>query len=165
MNTANLPFEPPILTLGVVYHVVAAYDSAGNKMNLYLNGALVATNNMKGGDLTQVVATSSLFGESLFGDPDLNGSIDEIRVWRGALTAAQVSATDAAGPNAAPDFNVALSVSQSGGNFIINWSTGTLLNATNIMGPWTPVAGASPPSYSVPISSSGPVNFYRVKVQ
>jgi len=46
VNTANLPFEPPVLTPTVTYHVVAAYDSVGNKMNLYLDGALVATNNM-----------------------------------------------------------------------------------------------------------------------
>ena len=164
VNTANLAFEPPVLTPGNVYHVVAAYDSVGNKMNLYLNGALVATNNMKGTDLTQIVATNGLIGESLFGDPDFSGTVDEMRVWRGVLSAAQVAAMDAAGPSTIPDLNVSLGASKSGGNFVITWSSGTLLNATNLGGPWTPVAGASPPSYSVPISS-GPVNFYRVKVQ
>src|SRR5947207_4636179 len=88
VNTANLAFEPPVLTVGTTYHVVAAYDSVANKMNLYLNGALVATNNMAGRDLTLIQATSGYFRASLFGDPDVSGSIDEIRVWKGVLSPA-----------------------------------------------------------------------------
>ena len=71
VNTANLPFEPPVLTPGQVCHVVAAYDSVGNKMNLYLDGVLVATNNMAGSDLTLIQADQGLIGASLFGDPDV----------------------------------------------------------------------------------------------
>ncbi len=164
VNTANLPFEPPVLTPTVTYHVVAAYDSVGNKMNLYLNGALVATNNMAGLDLTMIQATSGLIGASLFGDPDLSGSIDEIRVWKGALSPAQVAATDFAGPTSVPNFNLTLSAHLSGNNLILNWSAGTLLEATNVTGPWTPTLGAAPPSYSVPISGA-PRKFYRVQVQ
>ncbi len=73
-NTSNLPLEPPILTVGATYHVDAVYDSFSNQMSLYLNGALVATNNMLGSDLTQVLATSGNFGASLFNDPDFTGS-------------------------------------------------------------------------------------------
>jgi hypothetical protein len=164
VNTANLPFEPPVLTPGAVYHVVAAYDSVGNKMNLYLNGALVATNNMGGNDLTLVQAASGYFGASLYPDPDLSGPIDEIRVWRGVLSAAQVAATDFAGPTNVPDFNVTLSAQISGGNLIVSWPSGTLLQATNVTGPWSPVAGAVPPSYSVPVSGA-PMKFFRVQVQ
>jgi len=163
VNTAGLAFEPPVLTAGTTYHVVAAYDSVGNKMSLYLNGALAATNNMKAGDLTQVVATSGVFGESLFGDPDLNGSIDEVRVWRGALSAAQVAATDFGGPSSVPDFNVTLGSSISGNTLTLTWSTGTLLQATNVTGPWGPVGGAVSP-YSVS-TSGAPMTFYRVQVQ
>jgi hypothetical protein len=164
VNTANLPFEPPVLTPGQPYHVVAAYDSAGNKMNLYLNGALVATNNMAGADLTFVQADQGLIGASLFGDPDLSGPIDEIRVWRGVLSAAQVAATDFAGPSSVPNFNLTLSAQLSGGNLIVTWPSGTLLQAPSVTGPWTPVSGAAPPSYSVPISGA-PMKFFRVQVQ
>jgi hypothetical protein len=164
VNTANLPFEPPVLTPTVVYHVVAAYDSVANKMSLYLNGALAATNNMAGLDLTLIQATSGLIGASLFGDPDLAGSIDEMRVWKGVLSPAQVAATDFAGPSSVPNFNVSLTANLSGGNLIVNWSSGTLLEATNVTGPWTPTLGAAPPSYSVPISGA-PRKFYRVQVQ
>jgi hypothetical protein len=165
VNTANLAFEPPVLTPTVVYHVVAAYDSVGNKMNLYLNGALVATNNMAGSDLTLIQADQGYIGASLFGDPDLSGSVDELRVWRGVLSAAQVAATDFAGPGSVPDFNISLGASISGGNLHLTWSSGTLLEAPSVNGPWSPTAGATPPSYSVPISTGVPMKFYRVQVQ
>jgi hypothetical protein len=164
VNTANLPFEPPVLTPGQVYHVVAAYDSVGNKMNLYLDGVLVATNNMAGSDLTLIQADQGLIGASLFGDPDVAGSIDELRVWRGALSPAQVAATHFAGPSSVPNFNVTLTAQLSGGNLIVTWPAGTLLQAPSVTGPWTPVSGAAPPSYSVPISGA-PIKFYRVQVQ
>jgi hypothetical protein len=164
VNTANLPFEPPVLTVGTTYHVVAAYDSSANRINLYLNGALVATNNMLASDLTLVQASQGYIGASLFNDPDLVGSIDEMRVWKGALSAGQVAATDFAGPSSVPDFNVSLGFSISGGTLTLTWSSGTLLQSSNVLGPYVPVGGASPPSYSVPVSGA-PKMFYRVQVQ
>jgi hypothetical protein len=150
--------------VGTTYHVVAAYNSGANKMNLYLNGALVATNNMLGSDLTLIQASQGLIGASLFGDPDVVGSIDEIRVWKGALSAAQVAATDFAGPSSTPDFNVSLNASVSNGTLTLTWTGGTLLQSSNVLGPFVPVTGAAPPSYSTPVSSA-PKMFYRVQVQ
>ncbi len=80
------------------------------------------------------------------------------------MSAGQIAATDFAGPNSAPDFNVILTASLSGGNLILNWSSGTLLQATSLAGPWSPVIGASPPSFSVSVSGA-PATFYRVQVQ
>jgi uncharacterized protein YjdB len=164
VNTANLPFEPPVLTPNQLYHVVAAYDSVANKMNLYLDGVLVATNNMGGNDLTLIQADQGYIGASLFNDQDLAGNIDELRVWRGVLSPAQVAATHFAGPSSVPNFNVTLSAQLSGGNIIITWPSGTLLEATSVTGPWTPVGGATPPSFSVAVSGA-PMKFYRVQVQ
>jgi hypothetical protein len=164
VNTANLPFEPPVLTPTQLYHVVAAYDSVANKMNLYLDGVLVATNNMAGTDLTLIQADQGYIGASLFNDPDVSGSIDELRVWRGVLSPAQVAATHFAGPSSVPNFNVALSAQLSGGNLVVTWPSGTLLEAPSVTGPWTPVTGAAPPSYSVPVSGAA-MKFYRVQVQ
>jgi len=164
VNTANLPFEPPVLTPSQLYHVVAAYDSVANKMNLYLDGVLVATNNMAGTDLTLIQADQGYIGASLFNDPDVSGSIDELRVWRGVLSAAQVAATHFAGASSVPNFNLTLSAQLSGGNLIVTWPSGTLLQAPSVTGPWTPVSGATPPSYSTPISGA-PMKFFRVQVQ
>jgi hypothetical protein len=44
----------------------------------------------------------------------------------------------------------------------LQWTTGVLLQATNIAGPWTTNLIATPPSYSV--SATAPEMFYRVKI-
>ncbi|HWY75368.1 MAG TPA: LamG-like jellyroll fold domain-containing protein, partial [Verrucomicrobiae bacterium] len=164
VNTAGQPLEPAILTAGTTYHVVASYNPAGNKISLYLNGVLAATNNMEGSDLTFVQASSGLIGESLYGDPDFTGTVQELRVWRGPLSASEVAANDVAGPSSTPDFDVTLSTSFSGGTLTLTWSSGTLQQAPSVNGPWSAVVGATPPSYSVS-TSGGAMTFYRVKVQ
>jgi len=47
------------------------------------------------------------------------------------------------------------------GKFQLQWSQGTLLQATNLTGPWVTNTAASP--YT--ITPGGPQMFYRVKVQ
>lgn len=49
----------------------------------------------------------------------------------------------------------------AGGQFQLQWSQGTLLEATNLLGPWTTNAAASP----FTITPSGPQKFYRVRVK
>src|SRR5512146_220435 len=44
----------------------------------------------------------------------------------------QVAATDFAGPTSVPDFNVTISAQRSGGNVVLTWSTGTLLQAPSV---------------------------------
>ncbi|MBW8863869.1 MAG: hypothetical protein JF609_02905, partial [Verrucomicrobia bacterium] len=48
------------------------------------------------------------------------------------------------------------------GNFILNWPYGTLQSATNILGPWNNVNGATPPFTNTP---AGPQQFYRIQLQ
>jgi hypothetical protein len=49
----------------------------------------------------------------------------------------------------------------SGGQFQLTWSQGTLLEATNVLGPWITNAATSP--YTV--TPTGPRKFFRVQVQ
>jgi len=53
--------------------------------------------------------------------------------------------------------------SKSGSSLQLNWLYGTLLQATNVTGPWTVNGNALPPSYT--ITPTGPHMFYRVQVQ
>jgi hypothetical protein len=69
-----------------------------------------------------------------------------------------LSAATLAGP--AP---VNVTYSRSGSSLQLNWLYGTLLQASNVTGPWTVNRNASPPSYS--ITPTGPQMFYRVQVQ
>jgi hypothetical protein len=43
----------------------------------------------------------------------------------------------------------------------LQWSQGTLLQATNILGPWTTNNAVSPAIFT----TTGPQKFYRVRVQ
>ncbi len=56
---------------------------------------------------------------------------------------------------------LALQSSRSGSSLRLTWPYGTLLQATNVTGPWTTTAFTSP--YTV--TPSGPRRFYRVQVQ
>ena len=51
-----------------------------------------------------------------------------------------------------------ISIAPSGSQIIITYS-GTLLSATNVTGPYLPVAGAAPPSYTTTPSHAR--TFYR----
>jgi hypothetical protein len=90
----------------------------------------------------------------------LQGKLDEVAVFDYTLSPAQIaqlySTALAGGP-------VTLKVQRSGGSLLLNWVFGTLLAAPSLHGPWTPVSGATPPSYTV--TPSVVQVFYRVQVQ
>jgi len=55
-----------------------------------------------------------------------------------------------------------LSIAKSGSNIQLTWSQGTLLEATNVKGPYTPTAGSPTSPYTVPASATQ--KFYRVSI-
>jgi beta-galactosidase len=57
---------------------------------------------------------------------------------------------------------VALSIQASAGSLIFDWPFGTLLSASNVVGPWSPVTGATSPYTNLP---GEPQQFYQIKVQ
>ena len=89
--------RPPV---GKEAHVVWTSDSANHIGRLYVNGALVAVNNNM--TLTPADIGTSVndwLGRSQYNDPAFNGSIDEFRIWNGALSPFQVAINAAAGPD------------------------------------------------------------------
>lgn len=96
-------------------HIVCVFDPMTNTESLYLNGALSATaSTFAAGVLPKLSSLGTgyaLIGRSLFNSTNtgsgsifahLNGSIDELRIYRVALRAQDVAANFAAGPNSAP---------------------------------------------------------------
>jgi hypothetical protein len=68
-------------------------------ITVYLNGVEAAQTDLTNQGIAKVSTQWALLGGSLFGnDPTLSGSIKEFRIYSSALTAAQVAANDAAGP-------------------------------------------------------------------
>jgi hypothetical protein len=78
------------------------------------------------------------------GDPNsnttrtFNGIIDEVAIFGYSLTPAQVQSLYLGLPN------VTLSVVRSGGNIVLSWPQGTLLEADNVAGPYSTNNAASP---------------------
>lgn len=156
--------NPALMTTGVEYHVVCVYDSAANQTRLYINGVPADTGSMGRGDLAQLNANEAYFGAAVnFGDANLNGAINEVRIWDAPLSATNVATNYAAGPNTIASYvpPVSLSIGAVAGSPRVTWSYGVLESAEELSGPWTAVAGATSP-YTP--SATEPKHYYRVRV-
>ncbi len=131
------------------------------KATLYLgntNGWNSATN--------EVAHTSDVFGtwqighDSQDGDATrtFNGVIDEVAVYPRSLSLAEVEGLFAAGGGSVP---IALTIQNVGGNVVLSWPQGTLLEANLPSGPWT-TNNATSPFTNAP---TGNQMFYRVIVK
>ncbi len=100
MSTVGGASDPGVMSAGVPYHVVTVYDAYNNTMSFYINGVLADSASMAGFNITQLNINECYFGAAVFySDPNLNGSIDEMRVWNGPLSAARITQNYALGPN------------------------------------------------------------------
>lgn len=88
------------------------------------------------------------------------GSIADVAVYLSSLSVGQITSLyNAALQGAAP---VNIDITSTGrGNMTISWSQGTLLQATNIAGPW--VTNSAPSPYTVTETNS--MMFYKIRVQ
>jgi hypothetical protein len=96
------------------------------------------------------------------GDPNsaartFNGSIDEVAIFPYAMSASQIQ--DLYSGTVTPA--VSLSVQQIGGNVVLTWPQGTLLEANEVTGPYT-TNNASSPYTNAP---TAPRKFYQVIVK
>ncbi len=172
--------------------IVAVYHPYAGSQSLYTNGVLAASttifNNMldpvayagptytNGSIVPYTLGTTplSLLGHSLYlNDPMLNGSIDELRIYSGALTAGRISADYLLGPNAliGTTTNVSLLATLSDTNIVLSWTTNSaLVNvlATTTLGPsasWTAVTGSMAivgPDYQMTLPASGSARYFRL---
>jgi autotransporter-associated beta strand protein len=81
-------------------HVTVVVDPPNNFMAIYTNGVLQAASTNLNISLASLNDELCWIGRSLFAaDPFLNGSITELRIYRGALSAASVQQSDILGPD------------------------------------------------------------------
>ena len=125
------------------------------------NGVLLSATNAIAHDV-EAWNGSTLLGADTVSLPTriLQGKLDEVAVFDHTLSPAQIAQLYS---TALTGGLVTLSVQRSGGSLLLSWLYGTLLAAPGVNGPWTPVSGAAPPSYSV--TPTGTQMFYRVRVQ
>ena len=139
--TASAP-----LTQGQEYYIAVSYDYTGNSARLYRDAVEVASG-PAAVPLHLIDDVNNWLGRAQWGDPMFYGKYNEFRIWEGALTAEQVTANFAAGPNTVPEPVVSpmLTIVKSGDNVIVTWpntATGFVLeSAVSLSVPvsWLPV--------------------------
>ncbi|MBN2783665.1 MAG: LamG domain-containing protein, partial [Pontiellaceae bacterium] len=136
--------NPAILSAGTEYYVAAVYNAGDDTMYFYIDGSLVDSASMNGGNVTQLQATEAWFGAAVYwGDNNLNGSINEVRIWDGPLTSDQIAEHYTLGQDTLP--MPALGLSTFGSGAILSWPesySGLQLETSPVLGAeaeWTPV--------------------------
>jgi hypothetical protein len=89
-----------------------------------------------------------------------NGMLDDVAVFSGALTEAQVRAVTAGNFAAFLNPHPQLSIASSGGRVVLRWSWGVLQSASDVTGAWQDEAGAFSPLALTPAEAR---RFYRVR--
>ncbi|HXT12632.1 MAG TPA: LamG-like jellyroll fold domain-containing protein [Candidatus Angelobacter sp.] len=147
---------------GKWHHYAGTYDATTGERDLYVDGVLSASQTGQG---PYTLASSSHLalgardsGGNNFGNY-YGGELYGVRIYNVALSAAQVnslllSTNQVAAP---PVFG---SIIHNGNQFIVNWAGGSLQQATNVTGPWTPTGATSP--YTNVISTTNRQMFFRV---
>lgn len=82
-------------------HIVVIYDPANNYEAIYVNGALTASYTGTLNALSNYATVAGRLGRSPwadYGDPFLNGTINQFSIYNGALTGTEIAALYAAGP-------------------------------------------------------------------
>jgi hypothetical protein len=164
---------------------VLTVDRAGALAKSYLDGVLMASRSISslgsldnnnywpiaiGQDPTgtyPVIAGASANDFAAWITPN-TATVDDIGIWRQALTPLEVAQVASAGA-AGRSFNTVapvlptLSISRSGADVVLTYTGGTLVESTDptvTKDAWTPVAGASSPW---PVTPSAVKKFYSVR--
>ncbi|MDA7881182.1 PEP-CTERM sorting domain-containing protein [Akkermansiaceae bacterium] len=85
------------VTTGEEHHLVISISSDGN-LNTWIDGAQKLTN-IDTNDLSNVGTTFEGIGATNWGDPGMNGSVNEFRIWSGELTGQEVALSNNLGPD------------------------------------------------------------------
>ena len=166
-GTVQIYGSPNTIKNGDSHHLVHTFSRAGNDVT-YRDGAQVDSRLANGAGNLDTGSVWNI-GQDPSGAYPEDGSVtlDELAVWRRALTAYEAYALYYAATNSNTSFTtpgtVALSLSTSRGKVTLSWqpgaTLGTLFEADNPAGPWTPV-GAYTPNYE--ITPTAAQNFYRL---
>jgi hypothetical protein len=144
-------------------HLVATYDGATKQ--LYVNGALAGSQTM---NLYAAVGINIRLGAGgsapTAAATVFDGTLDELAIYRIALSPAQVAAHYQAGALGAVLAPVALALSQAGGALTLSWPGSWVLQKKALLdnnpNTWSDVTNASP--YTVP-GPLGGQQFFRLR--
>ncbi|HOK95941.1 MAG TPA: hypothetical protein PK052_09770 [Anaerohalosphaeraceae bacterium] len=104
-STGEQLVDGPVLTSATKYHIVCVYEAGGGSgglsaMRIYHNGVLAASNTAVSMPLSGLHNNFAYLGSAVYpGDPELNGSIYEFRIYDKALNPGEVRFTNHFGEN------------------------------------------------------------------
>ncbi len=136
------------------HHVAYVYDQGVNGfIRIYVDGQLAAAN-PNSGPWSWDPAEEIELGKSY--DTywrRYNGYLDDVQFYGRILSGAEVVESMTLGPS--------ISIEKLGANLQLSWPRGTLLEASEVTGPWTTNNATSP----YPVAPGGAKKFFRLKVQ
>ncbi len=141
-------------------------------MALYTNGVLQSVNAGVTTPLSAVNDLYSYIGHSLYdGDPFGDMTLNEFRIYNGALSPNDVAATQVLGADAVLTTNVSLTATSAGANVVLAWpvaagafnlqSKGSLTGGTwtNVSAPAAQIVGTQ---WQVSVPKTGGARFFRL---
>ena len=131
---------------GKWHHYAGTFDAGSGTRSLYVDGELAAAET--GNAPCNLTATNRLMLGARDGGSSASSSggygnyftgyLYDVRIYNSAASQTQVRNLAALTPPSVASQMV------NGKQLVLTWSWGTLLQATNLLGPWTPVQAASP---------------------
>lgn len=169
--SAGFPWGNSVQTSGALadgpVHITCEYGDGW--LQVYTNAVLMASIGGVVAPASSAGTNYSSIGYSPYGDPGINGSVDEFRIYNGILSPEEVQASDLLGPNTVLSTSATLSASKSGGNVVLSWPLASagfaLQTTTNILSNWTTLTNApaiSGSTWQVGLPVSGNIGFYRL---
>ncbi len=161
------------LPLNTVEHFTGVYDPVAGYIALYTNGVLQSVNNAVTDPLSVISPVEAFIGKSVYnGDPYASLTLDEFRIYNGALSPNDIKATQVLGPNQVLTSTVSLSAVASGGNIVLSWpltaGSFSLQSKSSLATPggWTtiatPLAQIVGSQWQVTVPKTGGPMFFRL---
>ncbi len=154
----------PLINDNAWHHVAVAFDRNAGTAASYVDGARMASHSLSGlGSLvTGQTLTIGQDPSGAYGTANFN--LDDLGIWRRALTDYEVLSVYNAAQNSGVSFDTygpfKVYIKTVGTNVYLSYQGGTLYEATNVAGPYTTVSGASAPVYVT--TPSATQKFYKV---
>jgi hypothetical protein len=145
-------------TDGQWHHYAGTYSPVAGIRSLYVDGVLAATQTGQGPynltPLSHLMIGAKDSGGNSFGNY-FTGNIYDVRVYNYPLNQAQLGAVV---PGLTPTLSGQTITGANGSQLVLTWPFGTLLESTNVAGPWTPTGGTTPYTNNVTKSA----DFFKV---
>ena len=164
---------PYYINDGNWHHFLVSLDRAGYAVT-YLDGVPIDSTSIAGGGDMDQSGNAFNIGQDASGTYPYTGvavskaemEIDDLGVWRRALSPTEAQSIYIVGQNYARSFDsygpVKLTLQPSGSGFDLIWQAGTLLSSDTVNGTYLPVPGASAPYFHVTPTATR--QFYKVQL-